>query len=440
MSEEQKPSTSREISSAPRAPAGGLESPPWTGVGGFSLWVGDCREVMAELPPVSVDCCVTSPPYWNLRRYDVPAGDSQLGLERTPQEFVEALVAVFAGVHRVLAPYGTCWIVIGDSYASNSPGGTAGSTLGKQGAQPSSSRGVSKSKGTGGLKPKDLALIPHRLVVALQDWGWWVRSDCIWEKPNGMPSSVVDRPTLAHEHVLMLAKQERYLFDQEMVREPGSGRVSSGNLERKENHRPGAAFGTSIPWTGVSGRNIRSVWSIPTQPFSAAWLGFDDDDHYAVMPEEVAERCVQAGSPAQVCVECGEPRYRIVNRRTVERHELDRDHPEYRPRRYDKGKVAQGGPGFGQRFTEVETMGWTECSCGAGFRPGRVLDPFMGAGTTAVAALRHGREVWGIEAGERYAAIARARAAVWWERPTATYQEVNEGQLEIDIFSSKPGD
>lgn len=190
---------------------------------------GDCREVLRTLPDASVQCVVTSPPYYGLRDYGV-AG--QLGLEATPDAYIATMVEVFREVRRVLRPDGTCWVNMGDSYASGTKGsgGTGKSTLMMDGreemkriATADRSNAAAKFEprrfDMGGAKPKDLLMMPARLALALQADGWWLRSDIIWAKPNPMPESVTDRPTNAHEHIFLLTKSARYFYDADAVRE-----------------------------------------------------------------------------------------------------------------------------------------------------------------------------------------------------------------------------
>ncbi len=280
---------------------------------------GDCREVLRTLADASVQCCVTSPPYFGLRDYG-HAG--QIGLEQAPADYVEQMVQVFREVRRVLADDGTLWLNLGDSYAG-SWGAQSREHAGKHAPNVSALSANQlvaaqrKASGTGsipagsGLKPKDLIGIPWRVAFALQADGWYLRQDIIWHKPNPMPESVRDRCTKAHEYVFLLSKSEQYHFDTEAMQEPASGsnnhpphggpvpgkpqqsRVrSSGNKERKA--RPGtpaentASQAGSVPWAG-STRNKRSVWTIATQPFSEA--------HFATMAPELAETCIRAGCP-----------------------------------------------------------------------------------------------------------------------------------------------
>jgi DNA modification methylase len=287
---------------------------------GVEIYNGDALETLREMEGGSVDCCVTSPPYWSLRDYGVPG---QIGLERAPGAYVERLVEVFREVRRALTGAGTMFLVLGDSYARDSRkgrhkpgdsgkqdyvvcrgGGRTASMLEMERIR-SESRGSSDGKvgradrapirvGADNLKPKDLVGVPWMVAFALREDGWYLRSDIVWQKPNCLPESVTDRPTKCHEYVFMLAKSERYYYDHRAVAEPTIGGHKSGNKERKLDTptRPYDHRGASIPWeVGEEGmRNRRSVWTIPTRAFRGA--------HFAVFPEALAEVCILAGTPA----------------------------------------------------------------------------------------------------------------------------------------------
>lgn len=256
--------------------------------------VGDCITSMRLLPAGSVDCCVTSPPYFGLRDY---GHEDQIGLEPTPDDFVQALVAVFREVRRVLRGDGTLWLNLGDSYARNPAKGGSGTPNG---------RNVDKMGYAGGggipngLKEKDLVGIPWRVAFALQADGWYLRQDIIWQKPNPMPESVTDRCTKSHEYVFLLSKAPRYYFDSEAVREDAVGGQSgkAASFKRDNSQRaqaiPGQGYGTHRPdredvsYNGAK-RNIRSVWTIPTRAYKGA--------HFATFPPALIEPCVLAGCP-----------------------------------------------------------------------------------------------------------------------------------------------
>lgn len=302
-----------------------------------------CRIIVADalgglktLPADSVQCCVTSPPYWGLRDYGV---GGQLGLERTPQEYVAALVAVFREVRRVLSDDGTLWLNLGDSYAAdrggtNMPAETlAGGTNGKGDANahrgwpggPSDKKLTQHRQRMGsrdapaiGLKYKDMVGIPWRVAFALQADGWWLRSDIIWAKPNPMPESVTDRPTKSHEYLFLLSKNARYFYDAKAIAEPsitadmrrpyapgqvderGNGHDRGGGEPRRPGIGPQHAAERDRnekyePMETHPTRNARSVWTIATSPYPEA--------HFATFPPELPRRCILAGSrgPGKRC-------------------------------------------------------------------------------------------------------------------------------------------
>ena len=326
------------------------------------IHIGDVREKLAGLPADSVHCVVTSPPYWGLRDYGV-AG--QLGMEPTLGEHIETMVEVFREVRRVLRPDGTCWLNYGDCYANDTKWG--GSSGGKHVTALHGSSGIGRRKTTTGLKAKDLCMIPNRLAIALQDDGWWVRSEIIWHKPNPMPESVTDRPASSHEKIWLLTKSARYFYDADAVRvaaaessiqrwaqdiesQDGSerangGRKSNGNMKavggpKKDKQRGQGRrhAGFNDRWDAMSkeeqqsnGANLRNVWTVPTKGFSEA--------HFATFPPTLIEPCIKAGCP--------------------------------------KGGI--------------------------------VLDPFGGAGTTGLVADRLGRDCILIELNPEYAEMARRR-------------------------------
>lgn len=340
------------------------------------VYFGDCRDTMRDLKAqgVRVQCCVTSPPYYGLRDYGHPG---QIGLEKTPAEYVAALVEVFEGVRELLADDGVLWLNLGDSY--NAAGRTGHGT--RQGFKQGTNRASAEKAdicrpSVENLKPKDLIGIPWRVAFALQEAGWYLRQDIIWHKPNPMPESVTDRCTKAHEYLFLLSKSERYYWDAEAMREPAewgppgnkthrhttlaeqgdsmftgkSGLVKYAERQRSKRDSfkreaskraeviPGQTVGThradrdeSEYDTGM--RNRRSVWTVPTQPYSGA--------HFAVFPAALIEPCILAAS-----------------------------------------------------------------------RPGDVvLDPFMGSGTTAQVAQALGRQWIGCELNPEYDPLQQARTA-----------------------------
>ena len=306
-----------------------------------TIHTGDCREVLKTLADCSVNCCVTSPPYYGLRDY---GHDGQIGLEATPEAYVAELLAVFEEVRRVLRADGTLWLNLGDSYAADR-GGTympaetlAGGVSGIGDAETMRGRG-DKEQGNPrrncrayGLKHKDLIGIPWRVAFALQAAGWWLRSEIIWHKPNPMPESVTDRPTKSHEQIFLLAKSERYFYDADAIMErlaestlndsrltregyecdrpergfPGQASKGAGLLVRKgrggvnafrgQGHfrdgenGPANRDGREMRDIGADGtRNKRSVWTVSTKPYREA--------HFATFPTDLITPCILAGCP-----------------------------------------------------------------------------------------------------------------------------------------------
>jgi DNA modification methylase len=246
------------------------------------LLQGDCRLVLPTLNAESINCIVTSPPYYGLRDYGV---DGQIGLEPSPELYVAELVAVFRECWRVLTPDGTLWLNLGDSYfGSNQTGGTK-SISGNGKSTPH----CLKHKD---LKHKDLIGIPWRVAFALQADGWYLRQDIIWHKPNPMPESVTDRCTKAHEYLFLLAKSERYFYDAAAIAEaanPDNYRANPCVRETPPGQSTQSRLSSNRGGVKYDTRNRRSVWTIPTQPCSLA--------HFAVMPEKLVEPCIMAGCP-----------------------------------------------------------------------------------------------------------------------------------------------
>lgn len=289
-----------------------------------SHYVGDCRALLRELPDACVQTVVTSPPYWGLRDYGL---DGQIGLEATPELYVDALLGVFREVWRVLRKDGTLWVNLGDCYAGSGRGGYTGerSTIeGSKNGQDQSRRargsqlaaglheavrragGVSRvwTKPPPGLKAKDLIGVPWRAAFALRDDGWWLRQDIIWSKPNPLPEPVEDRPIKAHEYLFLFSKAERYFYDADAIREPlapktlttfGSERLRSkgndarGGVKSDNFHRDVRQRRAKLGPDGQPvGANKRSVWTVASQPYDGA--------HFATFPPKLIEPCILAGS------------------------------------------------------------------------------------------------------------------------------------------------
>ena len=430
---------------------------PAFSIDGVTAYHGPAIDVLAALPEQSVSCVVTSPPYWAKRcyegehtiwggdsdcqhewliptvhgrltgggarppdskwkggpEYDVPtttttcrlcgAWRGQYGLEPTPELYIEHSMLVLDALWRVLRDDGVVWWNVGDTRAGSGcvPGGNdRESSTGSRGTWHGGPESTEKRHHPpSGLKPKDLCLIPLRFVMAAQERGWYVRSDVIWQKPNVKPESVKDRPTDSYEYIFMLTKSERYWYDMFAVREPSVKYEKEG--PRLRTKPDGCGFdevkqaGAPDQCAVTSHRNLRDVWSLTTHPYPGA--------HFAPFPPELPRRCIEAGCPTEICLRCGRPRERIVEHQSA-------NYTAHCPKDaalIDQGMYGRGGrlhgPGFRKEDPgHTETVGWTDCGCGAEFMPGIVLDPFAGTGTTGMAAREVGRDCILIEAAAEY--------------------------------------
>jgi site-specific DNA-methyltransferase (adenine-specific) len=337
-----------------------------------TILIGDTLEQLRTLADHSVDCVITSPPFFMLRDYGV-AG--QIGLEATVGEWVAKLRDVFREVGRVLSPAGSVWIDLGDSY--------------------------SRHQGYG-APAKSLLLAPERLLLALTEDGWIVRNKVIWAKPNPMPSSVTDRFTASYDSVYFLVRSPRYFFDLDAVRIPHTtGGARTGR--KAKNERPywaGPLAGSNsglhrARLTGVPGhllgKNPGDVWRIPTAGFKGA--------HFATFPIALVERPLLATCPVKVCLDCGAPWKASPGKTFILGVRKPASTVEAHVRRYPSRWRVLRQPGPLQ----------PGCSCGGPTRPGLVLDPFMGTGTVAQVAERHGRDWLGIEINPAYVDLAWKR-------------------------------
>lgn len=363
-------------------------------------------------------------------------------------EHIETMVDVFREVRRVLRKDGTVWLNYGDCYATAPNGRSAAdtkaagnddrtfrdkpfSTVGPicnpdrsnvlQTKHPGGSQPKARIEAGGYLKPKDLCMIPNRLAIALQDDGWWVRSEIIWAKPNPMPESVTDRPATAHEKVWLLSKSARYFYDAEAVR---TGWTSGRDDMRSNGLRTGTAYkdqqalqpnsrktdkqrghsrrhaGFNDRWDAMSkeeqtanGANLRNVWTIPTKGYSEA--------HFATYPPALVETCIKAGTSEKgCCAECGAPWVRNVERTAMVIDRSERTH--------EKGQTRSSGTML--KPPTSKTLGFSpSCQCNAATIPCTVLDPFIGSGTTAMVADRLQRDCIGIDLNTEYVDLAVKR-------------------------------
>lgn len=256
--------------------------------GQYQILIGDCRETMKSIDDNSINCCVTSPPYFGLRDYN---NENQIGLETSLDEYIENITTVFDEIHRVLKSSGSLWLNLGDSYDGNN------SRTSKGRAGYGAEREGTFKRGGDGLKNKDLIGVPWRVALALQSRGWYLRQDIIWNKGNPMPESVTDRCTKAHEYIFLLTKSPKYYYDAESIKEPCSQENLDDHARRtkkmnKSDHggeRPDLNRNRDdyIPSDGM--RNKRSVWNVNTRPYPGA--------HFAVFPPDLIKPCILAGCP-----------------------------------------------------------------------------------------------------------------------------------------------
>lgn len=325
-----------------------------------TILTGDVRTRIRELPDSSVDCIITSPPYFGVRNY---GHDDQMGAEKYVEHWAEELRAVCREFARILKPTGALWLNLGDCYSRHA---------------------------TEGAPYKSLLLGPYRLALALLRDGWILRNEVVWAKSNAMPSSVRDRLSTTHEAVYFLVRSRRYYFDIDAIRQPLATTAPQSASDPSRTYPPDDTRRTArgvnkndglarLKSRGAAGhplgKNPGDVWRLATANFRGA--------HFAVFPASLTTIPLLATCPEKVCIKCGRP---------WERRPIDRE--------------------------KSPTLGKLRavCGCNAPARPGVVLDPFMGAGTVALAAEQHGRDWLGIELNPSYAALARQRLARWREQ------------------------
>lgn len=396
------------------------------------ILVGDALEQLRRLPAQSVQACITSPPYFRVRDYGAPG---QIGLESTGEKYISRIVQVFRQVRRVLRRDGQLYLNMGDSYVGGPRGKNTGSTL--EGGQETQeeSRKVAPRKGIFGLKDKQLIGMPWRIALALQADGWWLRQDNIWQKRNVMPASCTDRTTTCHEYIFQLTRSSHYFYDHIAVKEPQSEHERTRRLRQMEkgNHTVYSLKRDTLPGQPLQGangaarssqarqvlalkgtRNRRSVWTISNCRFAGA--------HFAVFPEKLVEPCILAATSEKGCCEmCNAPVKRII--RPTEEYQkileenLGKNHNKDRAEDLVTGRYGTGLQRNHNICAAYETLGWEKsCQCAlGGIIPCTVLDPFAGAGTTCLVALKLGRRFIGIELKEEYATMARARIAPFLE-------------------------
>lgn len=365
----------------------------------------DALDFTQKLPDNCIHSIITSPPYFNVRDYQV---DGQYGLEATPAAYVETLVTLFRECKRVLRNDGTFWLNIGDVYNSNRNNNQG------TGLTPDGSKyqwAIEASGITGlpdhSLPEKNLLLIPHRLAIALQDDGWIVRQDNVWAKDAPMPESVQDRTTRAHEYIFHLVKQGDYYYDADAIREPYNDAV---DMEYRQKLRKGSNYtlknAKNYPrdFSLNTGRNKRSVWRLKSEPFSGP--------HYATFPSELPRTCILAGCPERCCPICGVGWVREVEATggTIGQSWHPHEHDAERGMMQDIPSLGNATNGNGEHYQRIDKGFHPACTCNAPETlPGVVYDPFAGSGTTLLVARQLGRTFIGCDISQKYVDIARDR-------------------------------
>lgn len=363
---------------------------------------GDALGELRKFPDGSIDCLVTSPPYWALRDYGV---NGQLGLERTFEEYIVKLCDIFGEAKRALKDAGTCWVNLGDSYSNSGKGGDSGRMYARRHTQFGKIcdiRRHGKPTRVKELPPKSFCNIPARFSIEMQNHGWILRNVIIWHKPNCMPSSVKDRFTVDFEYLFFFVKNKKYYFETqyEPLQESSLLRARYNSYSSKTdkgihggmNLKNQLKVFEKINNGELRGRNKRCVWKISTRPFRGS--------HFAVFPEDLVETPIKAGCPEFVCTKCGKAREPIIKSQ-FKQHSLGATSGQYWKVRNFKGDNTV-------RNSSAK-IGYTDCGCNAGFKGGVVLDPFMGSGTTAAVAKRLGRNYVGIELNPKYIEMAKRR-------------------------------
>ena len=380
---------------------------------GTKILVGNNMDKLKEIDDSTVDCVVSSPPYFGLRDYGV---EGQFGLEETLEEYIDKTVLLFEELRRVLKPQGTVWWNLGDSYANKSSawgGRGKNSILNNTGLKDKQRRNTIVPEG---LKAKDLMMIPARVAIALSENGWYLRSEIIWHKPNPMPESVKDRPTSAHEKIYLFAKNKKYYYDADAIREKAKTKPTIRNKSAEgyqADYAKGKRFSEGERTYGNGYANKRNVWTVTTKPFKGA--------HFAVFPPDLIEPCIKAGSSEHgCCSECGNPYERDTKVVSV-------------PQRTTRDNMVGVIPGRDKtsrmNSKEMESLvreeiGWiATCKCNADVVKSVVLDPFGGSGTTGLVANNLGRDAILIELNEKYVEIAKKR--IGGDNPL--FSEVEDG-------------
>ena len=408
---------------------------------------GDALTKLKELPEKSINMCMTSPPYWALRDYGV---DGQLGLEPTFDQYISNLCDIFDEVKRVLRDDGTCWVNLGDTYFGSGKGaGGDGNNkesftftekeertcdnCGKkftgwkfQNFCGSACSGVDNTPRTkkGKLPDKTLTMIPMRFAIEMVNRGWILRNTIIWHKPNCMPSSVKDRFTVVFEYIFLFSKKKKYYFEQQLEKTITKDKIIRDRDSTRLNNTPGRTKMGGLTKNDYDFKNKRTTWTICPKPFKEA--------HFAVYPEELCETPIKAGCPEFVCQKCGMPKIKvetIIGHQVTESMRIagsDKDGKYYGNEQKDYEKAKANKPSETKKrilesMSQIKKYKYeSTCKCNAGFIGGIVLDPFFGAGTTGLVALKQKKNYIGIELNPEYIEIAEKRLKPFKEQTKLT--------------------
>lgn len=392
---------------SPILPTDGLEG--WIN----TVQCGDCLALLQQLPSESIDCCITSPPYWQMRDYGV---EGQLGLETTLEAYLDKMLVITAELKRVLKKGGTMWWTHGDSYGTHwgKRSGQFGNEI-KKGFDDLYTQ--NKQQGDG-VYEKSLILQNYRLAIRMVDeQRWLLRNTVVWHKPSCMPSSAKDRFTVDFENLFFFVKHDTYWFEPQYEKSETAGSVHVGRKGDKGSQIKETVNPTYFDRSYTTGalRHKRCVWRIPPQPFPNA--------HFAVFPEELCETPIKAGCPEFICKKCGVAREKVYEREYLETKKVP--YP-------NKGEIGSMGlegraahmtrDGFiPNRENIIKEQGYTDCGCGAGWHSGIVLDPFCGTGTALVVASKLGRQYIGFDLNPDYVQMATERL---YASPRAERSEV----------------
>jgi len=394
------------------------------------IHIGDAEATLAAMPSDSVHMMMTSPPYFGLRDY---GEDGQIGLEDSLHEYIDELVAVFDEIRRVLRPDGSAWLNLGDSYATARRDHTGGDQVG------GAPDGDYATRDEGDLGRKNKMLVPHRVAIALQSDGWIVRNDVTWVKPNPMPSSVKDRLNTTTEQIFHLTPEPDYYYDLDAIREAhAKSTMDRGAGSEYNTRRFTAQKGKSMTQQDdvkihPSGKNPGDVFEVTTKPFPEA--------HFAVYPPELCEKPTKATCPPKVCVECGSPYEREVERESIEDAGRSDDAQYVQSgTREEKDAHRQLGGNYQEALEnrDVEMKGWQQtCDCDTdATEPGIVLDPFAGAGTTCLVAKELDRRFIGVDLNPEYVAMAQRRLGLDVHDPSLVR---DDAEIGLEAFADDTG-